>query len=187
MRRKNFHFIGKLQQLVMQAAVEHGRKLLRGVVAGEIGAANVSHKQRVSGEYGSWPGMVDQVSHCNTNALQGVTWRLKKVETALAKPDGIAVFNRSVRERSAGAFAEINARRGALGKLMMTGNEVGVEVGFDNVLDLQVLSLGGIKVNVNVALRINDRGDSVRIDQVRSMGQAAQIEVFDLNRCHFLP
>jgi len=70
---------------------------------------------------------------------------------------------------------------------MMTGNEIGVEMCFDNVLDLQVLLFGGIKVDVNVALWINDRGDSVRFDQVRRMGQAAQIEGFDLNRYHFLP
>ena len=80
--------------------------------------------------------MVVKIGHRDADAFEGVTRRLKKVEATLAKLDGISVFNRRVRERSAGAFAEINARPGALGKLMMTGNEVGVKMRFDNVLDL---------------------------------------------------
>ena len=80
--------------------------------------------------------MVVKIGHRDADAFEGVTGRLKKVEATLAKLDGIAVFNRRVRERSAGAFAEINAGSSALGKLMMTRNEVGVEMRFDNVLDL---------------------------------------------------
>jgi len=47
-----------------------------------------------------------------------------------------------VRERRAGALSQVDTRSGALRKLMMAGDEVGVQVRFDNVLDLQSLVLG---------------------------------------------
>ena len=80
--------------------------------------------------------MVVKIGHRDADAFEGVTRRLKKVEATLAKLDGIAIFDRRVRKPSARAFTEINARPGALGKLMMTQNEIGVEMRFDNVLNL---------------------------------------------------
>ena len=66
----------------------------------------------------------------------------------------------------------------------MTGDEVGVQVRFDDVLDLQPLLLGGVEVDIDVALRINDRRDAFRTDQIGSVRQAPQEEMFHQNRCH---
>ena len=119
----------------MKAVVEHGGKLLRSVVAGKIGAAHVSHKKRVTCEHRLRPGHVAEVDHGDANAFQCVSGGLKKIESAFAKLDGVAIFYRRVRESGAGALAEIDSRADALGKLMMTGDKIGVKVGFNNVIE----------------------------------------------------
>src|SRR6266568_847341 len=164
MRREDLSLIWKFEELLVQALVEHRGKFLRGVLAGKIGAADISNKQSVSRKHGSRPRRLGKVSHRNTDALCGVTGSCKKIEPALTELEGITVFDGGMRESSAGTFAEINARSSALSKLMMAGDEVGVQVGFDDVLDLQTLFHSVVKVDVNVALRINDRRDSFRTD-----------------------
>src|SRR5438477_9415591 len=114
MRRKDLRIIGKLQELVVQALVEHGGKLLRGVLSRKIGTADVSNKQRVSGKYRSWVGRLGEFGYRNTDALRCVTGSRKKIEPALTELQGVTVFNRCVGEGSARALAEINTRTAAL-------------------------------------------------------------------------
>ncbi len=109
-----------------------------------------------------------------------------EIETALAELNGVAVFDRRVRERRAGALSQIDARSGAPRKLMMAGDEVGVQVRFDNVLDLQAFLPGGVYVDVNVALRIDHGRDPFRGDQVGGVGQTPEKKVFHRNRFHVL-
>jgi len=184
MRRKNFSFIWKLEEFLVQASVEHRGKVLRGVLTGKIGAADISNKQGVSRKHGSGLGRLVEVSHRDTDALGGVTGSGKKIEPALTELEGITVFDCGMRESSAGTLAEINAGSGALGKLMMTGDKVGVQVRFDDVLDLQTLLSGVVKVDVNVALGIDYRRDSLGPDQIGSVRQTSQKEMFHQNRCH---
>src|SRR5882724_2086826 len=101
MGRENLRLIGKFKQLVVQAVVKHGGKLLWSVIAGKVGAAHVSYKQRIPGEHSLWPGSIAQVGHRNTNALQRMTGCAEKIEAALPELNGIAIFDGSVRERGA--------------------------------------------------------------------------------------
>ena len=167
MRWKDLRIIRKLEELLVQTAVEHCGQLLRSVLPGKIRPADVSHKQRISGKHGPWPRRLGQVGHGNTNTLDGMAGCRQKIETALTELERIAVFDRRMREGGARAVAEINARSGALRELMVAGDEVGVQVRLDDVLDLQTLLLGGFNVDVDVALRIDDRRDSFRTDQSR--------------------
>src|ERR1700687_4179909 len=184
MCRENLRVIGKVQELLMQALVKHRGKLLRCAIPGKIGAADVSDKQRVAGKHGSRPGRLGEVCDRDTHALDRVTGSLHEIESALPELNGVAVFHRRVRERCARGFSEVDARSSALRKLMMTGNEVGVQVRFDNVLDLQALFLGGVYVNVHVALRVDDGRNSLRTDQVGSVCQTSEQELFHSNWFH---
>ena len=112
---------------------------------------------------------------------------LQEIEAALAELDGVAVLDRACAGTSAPEPSpEIDARAGALGKFVMAGDEVGVQVRFDDVLDLQPLFAGGVEVDVDVALRVDHRRDAFRPDQVGSVRQTAQKEVFDENGFHGL-
>ena len=62
---------------------------------------------------------------------------------------------------------------------MMAGDEVGVEMGLDDVLDLEVLLAGVVDVDVDVALGVDDGGDAFGGDEVGGVGEAAEKELFD--------
>ncbi len=81
-------------------------------------------------------------------------------------------------------FAEVDAGSGALGKLVMAGDEVGVEVGFDDVLDAEILLAGEVEVEVDVALGVDDGGDTFAGDDVGGVGQAAEEELLNEDRFH---
>jgi len=89
----------------MQAVVEHRGKLLRRAIAGKIGTPDVSHKQSVAGEYSFRAGRRGEVCHHDADALDGVTGSLQKIKPAIAEVNGVAVFNRCVRECRPGALA----------------------------------------------------------------------------------
>jgi len=57
---------------------------------------------------------------------------------------------------------------------MMTGDEVGVQVRFDNVLDLQALLPCGVYVDVDVALGVNHGSDAFRTDRVGGVSQTSE-------------
>ena len=64
--------IRQLQQLVMQAVIEHARQLLGRVGAGKIGAADVTDKQCVAGQYGPGLDRLFIIGDHQADALQRV-------------------------------------------------------------------------------------------------------------------
>src|SRR5262249_37514109 len=130
-------------------------------------------KKRVSGEHRSRPRGLSQISHRNAHALNRVTGSGEKIEPALPELEGIAILDGSVRERCVGAIAQIDARSSALGKLMMAGDKIGVQMRFNDVLDLQVLFPGEVKIDVDIALRIDYCCNAFRSHQIGSVRQTA--------------
>ena len=84
---------------------------------------------------------------------------LQEIEAAVTELDGVAVRYGRVRHGRARALAEIDTRTSAVGKLVVAGDEVGVEVCFDDVPDLQTLVSGRVDVDVDVALGVDDGGN----------------------------
>jgi hypothetical protein len=101
---------------------------------------------------GSRPGWSGEVRHRNADAFDGMTGSLHEIEPAVTELEGVAVGDGGMRKRRSGVPADINAGAGALSKLMVTGDEVGVQVRFDDVLDFQPLLARGVQVDVDVAL-----------------------------------
>src|SRR5215469_1185588 len=64
---------------------------------------------------------------------------------------------------------------------MMAADEIGVQVGFDDVLDFHPLPTGFLNVLVHIPLRIHDRCFAIRADQVRSMRQTAEIKLLEVH------
>ena len=85
MRRKNLSLIRQLEQLVVQAAVQHGGEILRCVVARKIGTSYIADKQRVAGEHGSRPRGIARSVSSDTDAFQRMAGSLQKIEAAIAE------------------------------------------------------------------------------------------------------
>ena len=76
-----------------------------------------------------------------------------------------------------GIFAVADLRPGGGRQLQVTGQEVGVDVRFDDPLDLQAVLGGFAQVLVDVAARVDDHGTSGALipDQIRPLRQAVQV------------
>ena len=105
-----------------------------------------------------------------------------------------AEFNSlSIFQRREGVFrfcssAEINFGADAIAEFEMAGDEVGVEMGEEDVLDLEFVFGGEGEVLIDVALRIDDGGFAgwFVADEVGGVGEAAEIELFeDHGRAYF--
>jgi hypothetical protein len=108
-----------------------------------------------------------------------VAWGVEEVEAGVAELEGVAVFDGGVGEGGVGVFAEVDAGAGALGELVMAGNEVGVEMGLDDVLDGETFLAGVVEVEVDVALGVDDGGDTFGGHDVGGVGKTAEEELLD--------
>src|SRR5215475_9100901 len=57
----------------------------------------------------------------------------------------------------------------------MSGNEVGMAVSLNHELNDKPMRLCVVQIDTDVALRVDNRGFPARSDQIRSVGQTAQI------------
>ncbi len=109
---------------------------------------------------------------------------VKEVEAGVAELEGVAVAEGDVGEGGVGLFADVDAGSGALGELVVAGDEVGVEVGFDDVFDAEISLAGEVEVEVDVALGVDDGGDAFTGDDVRCVGETAKEELLDEDWFH---
>jgi hypothetical protein len=76
-----------------------------------------------------------------------------------------------MREGRASLITDVNGGSGSGRQLAMTGDEVGVEMSLENVTNLNLVRLGGLEVNIDVPLWIDDHRLALRGQQVRGMRQ----------------
>src|SRR5580658_9007639 len=89
-------------------------------------------------------------------------------------------------ERSAGARADTDGRAAVLRQFEVAGDEVRVEVGFDDPANLEAKFRGAFDINRDIALRV-DHGSLARVvHQVRRVGETAEIEPFNLHGLGYL-
>ena len=170
----------------MNALVQDRGELLWGVGRREVRPAHVADEESVSGEDGGRPVRLAAIVHQNANAFERMSRSLQEPEAALSELNLVSVLDRDVRELSSRSRAEIDVRSGALGKFAMSGDEVGMHVGLDNVFDLPRLAGRRLKVDIDIALGIDDGCDALRPNHVGCVRQATQIESFNLYRFHAL-
>src|SRR5262247_614529 len=90
-------------------------------------------------------------------------------------------MHRHKRELRLGSRAEIDFRPGMRGKLMVAGYEVGMAVRLNNVFDGEAVRLGFFKVDIDIPLRIDDRGFGPGSDQVGSVRETSQIKLSEIH------
>jgi hypothetical protein len=69
----------------------------------------------------------------------------------------------------------------------MARDEVGVEMGLDNVFDAETFFAGEVEIEVDIALGVNDGGDALGCHDVRGVGEAAEEELLDEYGFHVFP
>jgi len=63
----------------------------------------------------------------------------------------------------------------------VAGDEVGVQVSFKNVANAEILIGGGLQVEINVALGINDHGFAFGAEQVRSVRETSEEDLLEVD------
>ena len=86
-----------------------------------------------------------------------------------------------MREPGMSLGADVDLGAGAGGKFFVSGDKIGVEVSLENVADLEALLIGRLEIKINIALRIDDRSYAVGPNHVGRMGQAGQVELFEIH------
>ena len=74
----------------------------------------------------------------------------------------------------------MDGRAAAVAQLQMAGDEVGVEVGEEDMADLEAKFFGVGQILLDVALGVDDDGGRTGFvsEQVRGVGQATQVVLF---------
>ena len=90
-------------------------------------------------------------------------------------------------ESGPGLRAKIDFCPGSGCQFLVSRDEIGMQVGFKNVTDLQPVLFGRFQVKVYVTLRIHYYGFTLRPEHIRSMGQTAQIKLFKVHRSDPFP
>lgn len=72
-------------------------------------------------------------------------------------------------------------RCGAIAQLKVAGDEIGIEMGQEDVLDSQIVFGGECEIAVHLTLRIDDGRDAVLAvaDDLGGMGEAIEIKLFE--------
>ena len=79
------------------------------------------------------------------------------------------------------ALAYVDGCTGAGRQLVVSGDEIGVQMRLEDMADLEILLLRCLQINLNITLRIDDDGFAFRSQHVRGVCQTAQIELFEVH------
>ena len=106
------------------------------------------------------------------NRFRSVAGSFEGFQANAAKLDDAAVIERSEAVFGLGFGAEINCGADTIAEFQMAGDKVGVEMGEEDVLDLQVVFVSEGEVAVDIALGIDDgSGAGLFVtDEVGSVG-----------------
>ena len=121
-----------------------------------------------------------EIEHQDRDGLDGVAGGFEDLQAQSREVERIAVLHRHEGVFRLGAGAEMDGRAATVAQFQMAGDEVGVEVGEEDVADLEAEFLGVGQVLLDVALRVDDdRGRTGLVsEQIGSVGQAAQVVLF---------
>ena len=148
----------------------------------KIGAADITDKKGVAGENGEWVGSAAvEIENEKGNGFRRVARSFESLQANAAEFDSAAVAQRSKAVFGLGFGAEIDGGADAVAQFEMTGDEIGMEMREDDMLDLQMMLGGESNVLIDVALGIDNSGDGgLRIaDEVGSVREARKIKLFE--------
>lgn len=174
--------VGKREKFGLKGIVEEGAEVGGGPAesGAEIGAANVADEKRVAGEDGvRGGGAAVEIEDKKRNGFGRVAGSFESLDADAAKFDGGAIGERREFVLGFGFGAEIDGGTDAIAEFEMAGDKIGVEMGEYDVLDLEIVLGGELKIAANVALRIDDGGgvSLVVADDVGSVSETGKVEL----------
>src|SRR5580700_10861185 len=86
-----------------------------------------------------------------------------------------------MRKRRPCRARQINRGPGTRRQFSVAGHEVRMQMGLKDVANRQPLFLRGFQVDFHIALRIDHDRFSLRSQQIRSVRQAAEVELFEIH------
>ena len=166
--------VGQLHELVMQV-VEELRCQFVGHAGKEVGAAHVADEERVAGEnrYGLVASRT--VGHHVADAVGRVPRRVEHLDVHVFDVEAVTIANGDM---VIGTLAGPGGADGCSGlprQVQVAGHEVRVEMGFQNMRDLEAELLRGRHVFLDVALWIDDRTRRLATEQVRQVSDTIDV------------
>ena len=165
-----------------QRVVQRARRLLDGLLGGgEVGPGHVADEQRVAREQRRRPAAARAVGDHVGDVLGPMTGCRDRFHAHVAERDRVAVAERLVRERGAGAGGHEQRCPGRGDYPAAPGHVVGVRVRLQHARDAQPVRRGEVEVPADVPGRVDDGGLAGVADQVR---RAPQVLVDELAEDH---
>src|SRR5215469_9010937 len=148
----------------------------------QVRTPHIANKQGVAGKHRPRLVALFFIGYQQTNALWRVAGRGQHFDLQLAHTQRVAVVHINVRERRSRVTRQINLSARTRRQFAVSGDEVGVQVRFKNVADPQLVLPRRLKIDLYIALRIDDNSLALRSKQVGRMRQAAEIELLNVHR-----
>src|SRR5579859_873639 len=150
---------------------------------GKLGAAEVSHHQRVAGEDEPWLVAARVVGHQETDVFRRMTRRVPHARGDVSERQHVAILRCRERKRDIRVRGQDILRTGRLGELARRGEMIGVDVGVDHIVDAHARPLGRLDVGLDVADGI-DHGGRRLASTAEKVGDADRLEVQKLAYDH---
>jgi hypothetical protein len=153
--------IWKGKQFRMEGVEEQAAEVRGGPPESDakIGAADVTNEQSVSGEDRVGLSFILlQIVDEKRRGFGSVAGSFEGFEADTAEFDDGAVRERSEAVFGLGFGTEIDCGADTVAEFEVAGNEIGVEMGEEDVFDLEVVFRGEGQVAIDVALRVDDGG-----------------------------
>src|SRR5262249_9123066 len=138
----------------------------------------VADEKRISGENRFRHGrglLIIEEQH--TDGFRSMARSFEEAQGDLAHPNRVAIVNSNKLEPGRSPITEIDARAGTGSKFMMARDEISVKMRLDYVFDREPASVGFFKIDIDVALWINNGRFPIRSDQVRRVSKTAKIKL----------
>src|ERR1019366_4580347 len=143
--------------------------------------SHVADEQRVSGQRSPRRRRLLFVGNNQTDALRRVSRCSENVDAQFADAQLETIANSDMRKSCACFFSDVDSRTRACGQLFVSRDEVGVQMGLEDVANLKLLLLRRFQVDLDVTLRIDDDSFAFRFEEIRSMRQTTQIKLFEVH------
>ena len=174
----------------MERVVEVAAELLGGPAerGAEVGAADVADEEGVAGEDGvGLVGALVEVEDEDGDGLDGVAGGFEDLEAEAGEVEGVAVFHGDELVLGFGVGAEADVGAAAVAEFEMAGEEVGVEVGEEDVADVHAEFVGVVDVLLDVALGVDHDGGAAGFvgDEIGGVGEAAEVVLLEEHIANF--
>jgi hypothetical protein len=146
----------------------------------QVGTADVTDEQRVAGQHRMWNSLGgSQVVDDDRHRLGGMAGCFEDRQSDRAELDDIAVVQWRGRILRFRRLADVDAGAGPIAQLEVTGDEIGMQVGEEDVSDTQPVLRRERHVLIHVALRVDHRRHLRLLiaDEIRGVGEALQVEL----------